>query len=258
MPELRERVTASLTQSRIGASLTMHIRQISPASTSCISSTSPVSRSTTLATPASGISTYCRATLVLLRLLRHQADVGDSAHRCRIEGAVGLTEVDDFLIMREKVDSGFTALVSLSFPSAPYILPPRGSSRASRRPRSHCSGNGSWRFPGPNSTIASLGALLVAGARWSLADLVALCLSRQRLDLCSSMVDHQPAGLIATLTPSLVALLSGLSRRRLSLALSHSRVRTRSGRSPPSLVCLYAQELITLGLVPLLLLALPR
>ena len=56
MPELRARVTASLTQSRMGASLTWHMRQMSPFSTFWLSSTSPVSRWTMLATPASGTS----------------------------------------------------------------------------------------------------------------------------------------------------------------------------------------------------------
>ena len=56
MPELRARVTASLTQSRIGASLTVHMRQMSPASTCWVSSTSPVPTSTKLASPSSGIS----------------------------------------------------------------------------------------------------------------------------------------------------------------------------------------------------------
>ncbi|CFS32594.1 Uncharacterised protein [Mycobacterium tuberculosis] len=56
IPEMRARVTASLTQSRIGASLTMHMRQMSPASTFSVSSTSPVATSTMLATPSSGIS----------------------------------------------------------------------------------------------------------------------------------------------------------------------------------------------------------
>ena len=35
---------------------------------------------------------------VLLGLLRHQADVGNGAHRRRVELAVGLTEVDDLLV----------------------------------------------------------------------------------------------------------------------------------------------------------------
>ncbi|MNT42595.1 hypothetical protein D3C72_1790210 [compost metagenome] len=56
MPELRARATASLTQSRIGASLTWHMRQMSPCSTFCVSSTSLVARSTMLATPSSVIS----------------------------------------------------------------------------------------------------------------------------------------------------------------------------------------------------------
>src|SRR6218665_2329246 len=44
MPELRARVTASLTQSRMAASLTWHMRQMSPACTLSLSSTSPVAR----------------------------------------------------------------------------------------------------------------------------------------------------------------------------------------------------------------------
>ncbi|MCY1232789.1 hypothetical protein D9M72_453030 [compost metagenome] len=56
MPELRARFTASFTQSRIAASLTWHMRQMSPFSTSSLISTSPVSRSVMLATPSSGIS----------------------------------------------------------------------------------------------------------------------------------------------------------------------------------------------------------
>ena len=39
MPELRARVTANFTQSRMAASLTWHIRQMSPASTFCATRT---------------------------------------------------------------------------------------------------------------------------------------------------------------------------------------------------------------------------
>lgn len=56
MPEIRARSTASFTQSRMAASVTVHSRQMSPASTFWVSSTSPVSRSTMSATPASGTS----------------------------------------------------------------------------------------------------------------------------------------------------------------------------------------------------------
>jgi len=51
----RARRTASLTQSRIGASLTWHILQISPASTLWLINTLPLA-STTLTTPSAGIS----------------------------------------------------------------------------------------------------------------------------------------------------------------------------------------------------------
>nr|CRL70301.1 hypothetical protein CPGR_00422 [Mycolicibacter nonchromogenicus] len=56
MPETRARCTASFTQSRMAASVTVHIRQMSPASTFWVSSTSPVARSTMSATPDSASS----------------------------------------------------------------------------------------------------------------------------------------------------------------------------------------------------------
>ncbi len=55
MPEARARVTASLTQSRIGTSLVWHIRQMSPAPTACSSTVSPWV-STTRTVPVEGIS----------------------------------------------------------------------------------------------------------------------------------------------------------------------------------------------------------
>ena len=51
----RARVTASLTQSRIGTSLVWQARQMSPASTSCSSSASPA-RVDDATVPAAGIS----------------------------------------------------------------------------------------------------------------------------------------------------------------------------------------------------------
>ncbi len=54
-PVARARVTASLTQSRIGASLVWQARQMSPGSTSCSISTSPAAL-TTWTVPAVGIS----------------------------------------------------------------------------------------------------------------------------------------------------------------------------------------------------------
>ena len=52
-PEARARLTASLTQSRIGMSLAWHIRKISPGSTDCSSSTFPA-LSATRTDPAAG------------------------------------------------------------------------------------------------------------------------------------------------------------------------------------------------------------
>jgi hypothetical protein len=54
-PVARARVTASLTQSRIGASLVWHMRQMSPSSTSCSRSVVP-SPSTTFTVPGAAIS----------------------------------------------------------------------------------------------------------------------------------------------------------------------------------------------------------
>ncbi len=54
-PVARARVTASFTQSRMGASFARHARQMSPRSTSWESSTVP-EPSTTLTVPATGIS----------------------------------------------------------------------------------------------------------------------------------------------------------------------------------------------------------
>ena len=97
--------TASLTQSRIGASLTWHMRQMSP----CLD----VLRQQHLAggdvddarDAVFGDLEGLVVRAVFLGLLRHQADVGHRAHRRRVELAVGLAEVDDLL-----VDAGEGAL----------------------------------------------------------------------------------------------------------------------------------------------------
>ena len=79
---LRAQVTASLTQSRIGASLTWHMRQMSPCSTFCVRSTSPVAMSTMLAMPSSAISKVL-SWEPFPRPAGHQADVGHGAHGLR-------------------------------------------------------------------------------------------------------------------------------------------------------------------------------
>ena len=104
VPEARARVTASLTQSRIGASLVWQARQMSPASTSWLISTSPAA-STTSTVPADGDLEGLVVAAVLLGLLGHQPDVGHRAHRGRVEGAVGAAVVDDGL-----VDTGVRAV----------------------------------------------------------------------------------------------------------------------------------------------------
>ena len=86
-PVARARVTASLTQSRIGTSLVWQARQMSPALTSCSSSDVAV-----LVDDADGAGGGDLEGLVvaavLLGRLRHQPDVGHRAHRGRVEGAV--------------------------------------------------------------------------------------------------------------------------------------------------------------------------
>ena len=59
--------------------------------------------------------------------------------------------------IRENVDSGLTALVSLSFPSAPYILPP--SRIIAGIEASTITSLGEWKLviPLAESTIASSG-----------------------------------------------------------------------------------------------------
>ena len=97
-------MTASLTQSRIGASLVWQARQMSPASTSWLISTSPAA-STTSTRPAAGDLEGLVVAAVLLGLLGHQADVGHRAHGRRVEGAVGAAVLDDGL-----VDTGVRAV----------------------------------------------------------------------------------------------------------------------------------------------------
>src|SRR3981189_1719151 len=98
MPDSRARVTASLTQSRIGASLTTGMRQMSPASTFCVSRTSPGFECAEFRAAVRGDLEGLVMRAVLLGLLRHEADVGDGAHRRRVELADGLAEVDDLLV----------------------------------------------------------------------------------------------------------------------------------------------------------------
>ncbi len=96
-PVARARVTASLTQSRIGTSLVWHIRQMSPSETTCSSTTSPLS-STTRTVPVRGISKVLSWRAVLLGGLGHQPDVRHRAHRGRVEGTVGAAVVDHDLV----------------------------------------------------------------------------------------------------------------------------------------------------------------
>ena len=90
--------TASLTQSRTGTSLVWQARQMSPASTSCSISTSPALVDARAPCRRPAISKVLSWRAVLLGGLGHQPDVGDRAHRGRVEGAVGPAVVDDDLV----------------------------------------------------------------------------------------------------------------------------------------------------------------
>ena len=102
-PEHRRRVGqaraahASLTQSWIGASLTWHMRKMSPVSTGTRQQHGAVvGNDADRAVGGNFERLVVRA--VFLGLLRHQADVGHRAHRLRVERAVRLTILDDGLV----------------------------------------------------------------------------------------------------------------------------------------------------------------
>ena len=95
----RARATARRTQSWIGASLVWHMRQMSPASTSCSSSVSPAS-STTRTVPDASISNvlscepYSSAAWAISPML------GVRAHPGRVERAVLLAVLDGLGVQR--------------------------------------------------------------------------------------------------------------------------------------------------------------
>ncbi len=128
----RARVTASLTQSRIGASLVWQARQMSPGSTACSISVVPA-----------GVDDPHRAgggdleglvvRAVLLGCLGHQPDVGHRAHRGGVEGAVRAAVVDARSGRpRRRSESGITARASCSSPSGPHMWP-RGADHRRHR-----------------------------------------------------------------------------------------------------------------------------
>ncbi len=96
-PVARARVTASLTQSRIGTSLVWQARQMSPAVDLVLDQ--DVARRVDHAHHAGGRDLEgLVVAAVLLGRLGHQADVGHRAHRGRVEGAVRAAVVDDDLV----------------------------------------------------------------------------------------------------------------------------------------------------------------
>ena len=103
-PVARARVTASFTQSRIGTSLVWHVRQMSPADTSC-SMQHGAGAVDDAHGAVGGDLERLVVGAVLLGGLRHQPDVGHRAHRRRVERAVGPAVVDHGL-----VDAGVAAV----------------------------------------------------------------------------------------------------------------------------------------------------
>ncbi|GAA2911205.1 hypothetical protein GCM10020221_03690 [Streptomyces thioluteus] len=100
----RARVTASFTQSRIGASLVWQARKMSPSETGLLQN--DVAGRVDETDRAGGRDLEGLVVgAVLLGLLGHEADVRDRAHGGRVEGAVGAAVVDDDL-----VDAGVRAV----------------------------------------------------------------------------------------------------------------------------------------------------
>ncbi len=229
MPELRARVTASFTQSRMGASFTWHMRQMSPCSTSWLSSTSPVARSTMLATPSSAISKVLSCEPYSSACCAHQAHVGYGAHGLRVEVAVPLAEVDHLL-----VDACEGALrhhgldVLQAAVGAPHL-----AAVADHRRHGGVDDDVVGRVEVGDALgridHGQFGAVLVAGVQVAL-DLVLLAL-RQRGDLVVE-VDHAVVDVDAQFVEQLAVLLEGLAVEDLHAMAEHDGVPTPSSWSP--------------------------
>ena len=174
---------------------------------------------------------------VLLGLLRHQADVGDGAHRRRVELAVRLTEVDDLLVDAGERGLGFTALVSFFRPSAPYILPPSADHRGHRGVHDDVTGRMEVRDPLGRIHHGQLGTVLMAGVQ-VVDDLVALR-RRQRLDLAVE-IDQPVVDVHTEFVEQFLVLGERRPCRKPSL-----RVRRRSGAPTFIIVALTCSENIT-------------
>ena len=140
----RARRTPSSTQFRIGASLTWHIRKMSPVSTGrCQQHRAVVGDNADRAVGGNFERLVVRA--VFLGLLRHQPHVRNRAHRLGVERAVRLTVLDDRLIQPRVAairDHGID-VVQLAV-GAPHAAGLRGSSPASKRRRSHRLTRAGW------------------------------------------------------------------------------------------------------------------
>ena len=100
-PVIRARVTASFTQSRIGASFTWQARQMSPASTACSISVLPCCVDDAHRAGGRDLEGLVVGA-VLLGLLGHQPDVRHGAHGPRVERAVLLAVLDGLVIERAR------------------------------------------------------------------------------------------------------------------------------------------------------------
>ena len=118
---------------------------------------------------------------VLLGLLRHQPDVGDRAHRRRIECPVRLTEVDDLLVDTGKGGLGVDGLGVL-LPSVGAVhLAARADHRRHRRVNDHVAGRVKVGDALGRVDHRQLGPVLVAGVQ--VADDLVVQRRGQRLDL---------------------------------------------------------------------------
>ena len=141
--ELRARVTASLTQSSIGASpLTWHMRQMSLASWPVLGQ----QHFARVDNDDAGDAIFGDLKVPVMELYSafwviRPTCVRHGAHGLRVEIAVGLAEVDHLLVDPQSVDSGHDALAVVI---------------ASRRHPTSCRPGGSWPVL-EASTITSLG-----------------------------------------------------------------------------------------------------
>ena len=118
---------------------------------------------------------------VLLGLLRHQADVGDGAHRGRVELAVRLTEVDDLLVDAGEGGLGVHGLGVLGPTVGAPHLAAKADHRGHRGVHDDVTGGMEVRDSLGRIHHRQFGTVLVAGVQ--VPDDLFVLRGRQRLDL---------------------------------------------------------------------------